>query len=87
MAKQKAKIQNRPLYEIGREIRKEWNNVYFGAVPYLDAMSSINKVEDEMYGQDTAESIVLYFLSNASTFRGEAAKRIKLELKAIVGIK
>ena len=31
----------RPLNVIAREIRKEWQNVYFGAVPYLDAMGTL----------------------------------------------
>jgi hypothetical protein len=35
----------------------------------------------EKYGWDDGSSIVMYFLSNAATFRGEAAKRIKTELK------
>lgn len=74
--------QTRPLYEIAKEIRKDWQKVYFGAVPYLDAMSTLNKVNDN-YFQDSGKSIVLYFLANASTWRGETAKRIKAELKAI----
>jgi hypothetical protein len=36
---------------------------------------------------DTAKSIVLYFLSNASSWRGEKAKSIKAELKKMVGLK
>lgn len=76
----------RPLYEIAREIRKEWTKVYFGAVPYLDAMAEIDKVTDRYYCED-GKTQVLYFLANASTFRGEAAKRIKAELKKLAGIK
>lgn len=73
----------RPIYEIAREIRKHWKKVYFGAVPYLDAMSDLDKVTDD-YGFDNAKSIILYFLSNASSFRGEDARRIKAELKKMV---
>ena len=73
----------RPLNVIAREIRKEWQNVYFGAVPYLDAMGTLTD-KTSNYGMDSASSIVMYFLSNASSFRGEAAKRIKIELKAAV---
>ena len=69
----------RTLNEIAREIRKDWKNVYFGAEPYLDAMSGLENVNDT-YGFDSGKSIVLYFLSNASTWRGEVAKRIKKEL-------
>ena len=73
----------RPLYEIAREIRRTWKNVYFGAVPYLDAMSSLDKVTDR-YIMDSGKSIVNYFLANAGTWRGDDARRIKPELKAMV---
>lgn len=75
--------RKRSLSEIAREIRSDWKKVYFGAVPYLQAMGTLNSVND-MYGCDDAKSIVLYFLSNASTWRGEVAKRVKAELKAMV---
>ena len=78
--------QTRPLYEIAREIRKDWKNVYFGAVPYLDAMSTLDSIEDN-YMFDSGKSVVLYFLSNASTWRGETAKRVKAELKKMAGLK
>ena len=73
----------RPIYTIAAEIRKTWPKVYFGAVPYLDAMSSLTSVHDN-YGYDSADSIVRYFLSNASTWRGEDARRIKAELKGML---
>lgn len=74
---------HRPLYEIASEIRKDWGaKVYFGAVPYLQAMASLDSITDN-YGMDSGKSIVLYFLANAGTWRGETAKRIKTELKAI----
>ena len=72
----------RTLSEIAREIRKDWSKVYFGAVPYLDAMSTLNSINDN-YFMDSGKSIVLYFLANAGTWRGETAKRVKLELKAM----
>lgn len=77
---------SRPLYEIARDIRKSWPKVYFGAVPYLDAMSTLNSIDDT-YGCDDARSIVLYFLANAQTWRGNDAKTIKAELKAMAGVK
>jgi hypothetical protein len=70
----------RPLYEIAAEIRKDWKPVNYAAKPYLDAMQSLNSIKDN-YIMDSGKSIVLYFLSNASTWRGETAKRIKAELK------
>ena len=65
----------RTLSEIGFEITRKWPRPYFGAIPYLRALC------DGMYGHDSAQSIVLYFLSNARTWRGEDARRLKNELK------
>jgi hypothetical protein len=76
-------MQNRSLSTIAREIRADWKKPYFGAVPYLDAMLSLDSVADPYY-YDSGESIVRYFLANAATYRGETAKRIKLELKSIL---
>lgn len=74
---------HRPLSAIAREIRQLWNNVYFGAVPYLEAMQQLTSIDDKFY-EDDARSVVAYFLANAQTWRGEDAKRIKAELKALL---
>jgi hypothetical protein len=79
-------METRPLYQIAKEIKKDWTKVYFGAVPYLDAMSSLDKITDNYY-HDSAKSIVLYFLANAGTWRGTVAKAIKAELKKMAGVK
>jgi hypothetical protein len=73
----------RPLSTIAREIRATWPKVYFGAVPYLQAMAQLGSVDDN-YGLDDARSIVNYFLANAGTWRGDDARRIKAELKSMV---
>ena len=70
----------RPLHEIATEIKKTWPRPYFGAVPYINAMQCLSSVTDR-YGMDDAQSIVLYFLCNATSWRGEDARRIKKELK------
>lgn len=75
--------KTRPLWEIAREIKRDWKKVYFGAVPYLDAISSLESVTDS-YGYDSASGIVRYFLANARTWKGETAKRIKIELKNLL---
>ena len=75
-------MQNRPLYEIAKEIRKTWPKVNGAAKPYLDAMGDLNSIDDAYY-MDSARSVVLYFLANAGTWRGDDAKRIKAELKAL----
>lgn len=76
----------RPIHQIAAEIKQKWTKVYFGAVPYLDAMFSLQDA-NSTYGCDSAKSIILYFLANASTWRGDDAKRIKAELKKLVGVK
>lgn len=77
------KTSARPLYIIASEITRTWPKVYFGAEPYLDAMRSLDLITDR-YGYDEASDIVRYFLSNATTWRGEDARRIKAELKAML---
>lgn len=77
------KPKPRPLHVIAAEIRANWLKPYFGAVPYLEAMTTMGSINDD-YGLDPGKEIVLYFLSNAQTWRGDAARRIKAELKAMV---
>ena len=76
-------MTHRPLYTIARDIRKAWPKVNYAAKPYLDAMADLSSIKDK-YMFDSADSIVRYFLSNATTFRGDDAKRIKDELKAML---
>lgn len=72
----------RTISEIAREIRRDWTTVNYAAVPYLQAMQGLGDITDS-YGEDSARSIVAYFLGNATTWCGETAKRIKVELKAL----
>jgi hypothetical protein len=73
----------RSLNTIANDIRKDWAKPYFGAVPYLDAMRSLDTLRDKYYFDD-AESVVRYFLSNATSWKGETARAIKAELKAML---
>jgi len=73
----------RPLWLIASEIRADWPKPYFGAVPYLFALRHLSS-PDEMYGQDSALSIIAYFLSNARTWRGPTATALKNELREIL---
>lgn len=77
------KNASRSLSQIASEIRKDWKPVNYAAKPYLDAMQTLDTMTDN-YGMDSARSIVAYFLSNASTWRGEVAKAIKKELNAML---
>ena len=59
------------ISEIAEEIREHWPKVYFD-------------VPTDKYGRDDGKSIVLYFLSNATSWRGDTARRIKAELREMV---
>jgi hypothetical protein len=76
----------RPIYAIARDVRKNWKNIFFGAKPYLDAMDCLDTINDK-YGCDDAKGIILYFLCNASAFRGEKARELKAELKKLANLK
>jgi hypothetical protein len=76
-------INVRPLFIIADEILNDWKNVNYAAKPYLRAMTQLDSITD-MYYYDTADSVVRYFLANATGWRGETAKRVKAELKAML---
>jgi hypothetical protein len=73
----------RSISAIARDISRAWNKPTYSAVPYLQAMRELETVNDN-YGYDTGRSVVLYFLSNAASFHGSAAKALKAELKAML---
>lgn len=75
----------RQIKEIARDIRADWKKVSPYAEPYLQAMESLNSISDR-YFCDSADSVILYFLSNATGWRGQVAREIKAELKQLVGI-
>lgn len=82
-------MQHRAISEIAKDIRADWiTQTKDGRVPvyadaYLRPMETLNAITDN-YHLDSARSVVLYFLSNAQTYRGEKARRYKAELKAIL---
>lgn len=77
----------RPIYDIAKDIHADWSQIGKGvspyAEPYLDALHTIDNIEDNYYF-DSADSVVRYFLANASTYRGEKAKQLKNELKSLL---
>lgn len=75
---------DRPLFAIAHEVRENWEPINYGAVPYLDAMTSLVSIKDD-YGHDKGDMIVRYFLSNATSWRGPMARKIKAELKSMLG--
>lgn len=80
-------MSNRPLSEIAAEIRADYASkgkpVHYSAEPYVAAMSTLGDISENYYA-DSGESVVRYALSNLSTWRGEKAKAIKAELKAML---
>jgi hypothetical protein len=74
----------RQLNTIANEIFQDWEEkVYFGARPYLEAMTTLSDINQD-FGCDSGKSIVRYFLANATTWRGETARRIKKELNSML---
>lgn len=80
----KTTTQHRPIHLIAREIERDWGSkIYFGAKPYLEAMRALTKISDPFYA-DSGSSVVAYFLSNATTWRGDKAREIKKELNQML---
>jgi len=80
-----ANLNTLPLHEIATIIRRNWkatskSGIYFGAVPYLDAMSNMSSV-NEKFGCDDGKSIVIYALGNMTGWKGDVARAVKTELK------
>lgn len=78
--------KKRTFQQIARDIKSSWINVYFGAVPYLEALLALDTTDpNASYGLEKAKNIARYFLVNAQTYRGEDARRLKKELKNLIG--
>ncbi len=69
------------ISDIALIISNDWAKVHVAARPYLNAMFNLDSIKD-MYYADTGRSIVLYFLNNATSWKGDTAKAVKAELKA-----
>jgi hypothetical protein len=69
--------------EIAYAIAKDWNNVSPYALDYLNAMKDIQDINGSYYA-DSAKSVVMYFLANASSYRGDNARAYKALLKDMV---
>lgn len=74
----------RTIRAIAADIVAAWGSkVNYAAAPYLHAMRTLDRPSDYYYA-DPGDEIVLRFLANASTFRGEQARALKAELKALL---
>ena len=73
----------RPINLIAYDIVQNWKNISPHAVPYLDAMFQMDRIDKPYYYEADCKGTLLYFLSNAMGWRGEDARRIKKELNAM----
>jgi hypothetical protein len=77
-------MNHRSLAQIAAEIKQDWGNRLNGAAaPYVEALSNLH-LPDQRYGAETGADMIRGFLMNAQTWRGETARRVKLELKALL---
>lgn len=83
----------RTFSDIAMEVLNLWKTKYGkdlpwslkNALPYLRALLECNTADKgAMYYYEPIETIVLYFLSNTTNWRGDDAKRIKAELKGMI---
>ncbi len=79
-------MEERALYEVAEDIRRNWAKPNYAAVPYLEAMGGLLSIDDSFH-LDSAKGIVLCLLANAGTWRGEHARRIRAELRSMAGVK
>jgi hypothetical protein len=80
----------RPIKEIARAIRDNLDaryrdkpkppGFYYHSRPYLDAACTMNTLADSYY-LDNGRDIVLRLLGNLETWRGDAARQLKAELR------
>ena len=76
-------LENKPLSYVAEVIRANWVNPSPYAVPYINAMAQLRSINDSYYA-DSAAGVVMYFLANAQTWRGDTARVVKAHLKKAV---
>lgn len=82
-------LSDMKINEIAAIISKDWKKVtkddmvHPYAKPYLAAMMCCENLNDSYIAED-CRTQVIYFLSNASYWKGTVAKEVKLYLNAIL---
>jgi hypothetical protein len=74
---------SRHLHAIAADIFVDWKTISPHALPYVQAMSTMCGIGTK-YFNDDGRDIVLRFLCNATSWRGEVARNIKKELKEML---
>lgn len=75
------KLRELPIDALATIVILTWESVSLHAAPYLNAMCKMRSVNDG-YGADSGETVILYFLANATQYKGAVARMVKAELKA-----
>lgn len=73
-------LKTKKIWQLAGIIANDWTKPNYAAAPYLRAMFSLENIEDN-YMYDSGKGIVLRFLCNAGSWRGETARAVKAELK------
>lgn len=79
-------MPNRLIWEIAEDIDKDYDNLPESAIPFLDKLLALNKMEDSYEGQD-AHNLISQFLLCAIDWRGPIAAKVKKELNYLIGKK
>jgi hypothetical protein len=73
-------VHHRSLATIAQEINELWSKQHYGAIMPIIAMENMVTTRDH-YRSISGKDAIQLFLANASSWRGDDAKRIKAELK------
>lgn len=72
------------IRDIANGIIEDWGGgISKEALPYLKAMLELDSIND-FYDNESAYSIVSYFLANSAKYKGTLAKEYKKKLKKLV---
>lgn len=79
------RVQGRFMHEIAADIR-EWETMPIDAIVLVGALSQANWIDDIINGM-SCRVIAMRFLALSKGWRGDKAKRVKNELKALCGMR
>lgn len=68
---------------MAKKVQTRWRDLVPAAAPYLEAMLTLDKVDDK-YGLDEGRDIILRALTNLTSYRGEKARTLKAELRELL---
>ena len=56
-------LKDKKLSEIAQIVREDWTNVNYAAVPYLDAMATLDSIKDKYFFDDGDDIVIYFFLT------------------------